>query len=490
MSLALKIQYEGQNRRIRIPAKDGEFTIKDVNQAVAGVFKSFEGRTFTLSYVDDEGDEAQIASDMELQEALVCAGAKNNDTGDWQLKLKVKVHGDQPACLQSIIGAPEEEKKEEKEKEEEEKSLLDYTSPSINTVPLTDLFDEQVISHPFFVQMREDFVNFAHNVRDSVPKDFPEKAAAQMEAGFETIRKPIVDFAAEVQKNHKEIRVPTEWKENPLIVQLSDSLRNGREEMKARMERWNETQARLVEMGFDSLFIQRVLIMIHDGDLRKVLDDLLMRQGQNERIENTFQNLSTSIVALFKNLDAQGFAFYQRSSSCLQALPGHIQSGASSSAQFIQTQIDANSENISFLQTELDRNVRALQTTLARLNDAGAKGMEHGLAHGANFFTLLLENIQNAQKQLEVAREAREAAEKERQEKEAKEEKKEESAVVMDEIPQEDEKKDEVKEEEKKDPRLDESLKLLQDMGFVDIGKCTDLLIQSNFDMEAVLDQM
>jgi len=494
MFLALKIRYEGQNRRLRIPSKEGDFTIEDVNQAVTSIFKSFEGRTFSLSYLDDEGDETLIASTIELQEALACAGTKQAN-GDWQLKLNVKINGE-PACLQSMT--PSEEVKKDKEEEEEEEEKFDHTSPTINSVPLTDLFDQHVITNPFFVQMREDFVKFAQNVHDSVPRDFPEKTRAQMEPLFENLRQPIANFAAEVQKNYKEIRVPEEWKQNPLIVQLSDSLKNCREEMSSRMGRWNQTQDQLVQMGFeDAPFIQRVLIIIHDGDLRKVLDDLLVRQGQAERVDTTFQNLGTAIACLFRNLDAHGAAFFQRSSDSLQVLGGHIRAGASSSAQYIQIQIDANQEIFRFLQNELDHNVRALQTTLDRLNDNGSENLQNGLAHGANFFAHILKNIQKIQKELEDNREVRSQAREEAamgdpsKEEAAKEEAKEEAPaeIMMDEIPKE-EAKEEVKEDIPKDPRLDESLKLLQEMGFVDLEKCAEILIASNYDMEAVLDQM
>jgi hypothetical protein len=275
--------------------------------------------------------------------------------------------------------APEKEIEKEKEEEKEEASSPQRNDSQPATVPLSDIIDENVLKHPFFSTLKDDFLEFARNVRESVPPRFPEQVRTQFETALRDIHGSI---EIGVENLRQGIRVPETWRSIPLVAQVNQAIQDGRESIQSRMDRWNASRQKLIEMGFtEYAFIQKMLILQHDGDVQRVVDDLLVRQGQADSINNTFGSLSQSIVQFFRTVglyfQTQSNAALRGSSDAVMSLGGRVNEGLQASAQYVQHHIDNNRERIDHLQSELDRNVQALQQRVQQLNNAGATVGSH-----------------------------------------------------------------------------------------------------------------
>jgi len=410
MSVALKITLGPDTRRIRLENP----SLAAVRVSVQQIFaKTLKGSDFQLYYVDEEGDEILVGHDCELSEAV---------GGNGDLKLFVRqTDGQFVAPPAEVPVAVVEEQKEEaaqpqpqppspsqQEEEgsthlEEEKKEEQKEEQQPETVPLSDILGEEVLAHPFFLSLREDFLHFAHDVRASIPPDFPEHLRGHFENTFRQVQESINVFVKSLE-NYREMRVPEAWKTHPFVVQMSKSITEGQENIQTRMKRWEEAQAMLEEMGFTEYpFIQKFLIVQHDGNLKLVVNDLLVRNGQADRINSTFERLSQSILHLF-----QAFAqFIQvHGTKAIHAVGGQVNQGLRTGAQYIQHQVEVNRDTIQGLQCELDKNVRFVHDQVQRMNQGGEKvasNVNNGFHHAVTRSNERIQKLQQRGAQFSFA---------------------------------------------------------------------------------------
>jgi len=179
-----------------------------------------------------------------------------------------------------------------------------------------------------------------------------------------------------------ELQVPEAWKANPLIMKVTDYILEGKESLQMRMKRWEEAQAALNEMGFNEYpFIQKILILQYDGNVKLVVNDLLVRNGQVDQITTTFEKLSDSILHLFRSfahfIHSHGKATIEAGGQQLAAIGSQMDDGLQAGAQFLQDQVEANKVHIQKLQSEIGKNVQ-------NLNEGGeelATNVNSGLQH-------------------------------------------------------------------------------------------------------------
>jgi len=182
-------------------------------------------------------------------------------------------------------------------------------------------------------------------------------------------------------ENYRHISVPESWKSNHLVIQANEAIRNGQESIQARMERWNKARAVLLEMGFQEYtFIQKMLILQYDGDVDRIVDDLLVRKGQAENINSTFVRLSQSIFQLFHTF---GEFLRVNGTEAVQSVGNQVNEGILYSAQFVNAQsrdvtLNALQENVNAYQEQFKTIAEVgTQASIAGYNEAIALSNKH-----------------------------------------------------------------------------------------------------------------
>jgi hypothetical protein len=428
MSYSLKVIFNGDIRRVRLETLSLNTVRISVNQIFA---KSLQGDDFQLSYLDEEGDVILVDHDCELTEAV-------GENGDLRLfvnklstpfvpptkseseKTTIRVESEpklpkvvpekpveivtEPVAPQTIAEPVHEqpEKTVKDEKEEVVKVLLgDEEKP--DTIPLSDIVDEETFHHPFFVELKEDFLKFSRNVRASIPPDFPEQLGTQFETTFHQVQESVEIFVNDLD-NYRRVRVPEVWESNPLVIQMKKSITEGNEKMNARLERWAAAKVKLEEMGFtDYGFVQRMLIIQHDGNTEEVVNDLLVRSGQVAEINSKFGKFSDFLLQLFSSFATQlkthGHHAIEAGGQGFKELGNQVNVGLRSGAQYVQGQVSANKETIQSIQSELDNTISAVHGQVAKMNSGGEQFATNVNTGFHNVFAHSQERVQQLQEQ-------------------------------------------------------------------------------------------
>jgi len=423
--LVLKLTLGGEIRRMRMSPQSKPHTLDEVRGAVGKLFKAqLAGRSFHLSYIDEDEDEIRVTAEIEFQEAVFFA-RKRSLVQPPTVRLIVSV-GDS-ACVEPMLAmsAIAEEVKEDAEEVTEEAGAeaevpdpapaeaaskgkevddaaeeVNRYSEDVGEVPLDSIVDRKVYTHPFFVRLVEDFQEFTQNLRSSIPPNFSDKIRNHLVDTANEIEAPLRDFVDRLREGGEDVHVPRSWKDNSFITYMNQHFRNAQGSAEARMARWEAARTQLAEMGYSQhVFFNNVLIVSRDGDMQQVVEDLLSMEDRNAKMNATYESMTFSLVELFQQVG-------QRTASLMaQSVASMNQIGLQ-----LTEELKKHEESIAVLQGEVDKQVKYLQEgarhasqATRTTSDAFQKGFEEQMRNTAEVWNSSLERTRSLLHEADVS---------------------------------------------------------------------------------------